>query len=402
MKNRYIIWKINAFLISSLFVGCTEVDFNNSTSTIPTATFDLSWPNDPYSIQSDSLLIITNRIIDTWRTAMLVNASNGNGELLFPIDSNSPDTAENQESTPISNWKEWPLRKGDFDFIATTAKQSTYTFSDVSELENDYKKKLANIKTSYKLFPLSDNRILQEGEYWNDINQYSESAIYFDNTAGPLCTLRNDFVKIEPNQSNNISLEGNYITQRINITFQARIETGINVQSTLAELAGIPITVYPASAGFSKDNTCKVIVRPSITSQVALPTPITIGEGAESATIEANLVTFSTSIDVISWIRNKSSTADSGSGILSIALTCQFTDGTGSTQTKTYQGKINLYNTLAKLNPSEYAGKVDGITLYKNKNALIDISISDMMTMTKQGITTTTTSTTPDKWMVNK
>lgn len=398
MKNKYITWGINVFMIGSLVMACTEVDFKDPTATTPTATFSLSWPNDEYSVQSDSLLIVTSRIIDTWRSAMRVDASNGNGTLLFPVESNSSET----ETTSISNWANWPLKTGDFDFIATTAKESAFTFSDVTELESDYKKKLANIKTSYKLFPINSTRILQEGETWDDINQYAESSIYFDSTAGPLCTLRNDFVHIKSGKSNDISLEGQYITQRINITFQTNIETGITVQSTLAELSGIPVTVYPASAGFAKDNTCKVIVRPSVTNEVALPTPIAIGGDPEATTINANLITFSTSVDVISWMHNKSSIAENGDGILSIALTCQFTDNTGATQTKTYQGKINLYNTLTKLNPTEYAGKADGLTLYKNKNSLVDLSIADKMTITKEGITTTTTSTTPDKWIVNK
>lgn len=411
MRKRDITWGLAALLMGTLAVSCTEVDFSDSSETNPKATFELSWPTEEYTVQSDSLLIVASRIVDTWRSAMIVNSVNGNGEILYPEVAAEETTTTNETeggNTGLTatlsfadNWSAFPLKNGDFDILATTAKESVFSFSNVNELEKDFKTKLTDIKTAYKLFPATSSRILNAGENWDDINQYSESAVYMDNTAGPICTLRNDFIEINPNKTNTIALTGEYVSQRINLTFQARVEEGINIQSTLAELAGIPVAVYPGSAGFLKEQTCKVIVRPEMTSQINSNESITIGEGDTQTSINTNLVTFKTTVDVISWIRNDKNNAVNGAGILSIALNSNYTEG-GSYQNKVYQAKINLYNTLSRSNPTEYAGKAEGKTVYKNKNILVDIDISDIITITKQGAISTSANVQPDKWMVNE
>lgn len=409
MRNKYTTCGIATLFLILSAVACTEVDFETATSTKPNANFNLTWPEDATTSQPDSLLIIASRTINSWRSAMQVETASGNGTLLFPLEAvttTTNDAGEETTSDPnaeIDNWTKWPLRKGNFEFVATTLNNEAFTVSNVNELADDMKTTVDDVFTSYKLYPIDNEKILPAGQTWRDLNEYIESDIYIDPNAGGLFTLQNSNVDINIDDTNQVDLEGRQISQHVALTFQIKVERSISIDNILSELAGIPVSIYPATGGFLTDKTCKVIISPQITERTAITEVANIDNGGTTYTAELDLVTIKAEADVISLIRNTNNRAVTGAGIFTVALTCNFTDGTGAAQSPTYYGVINLYNTLGRQQTTQHIGSKNGVGIYKNTSTTLELEIEEAMTITTLGVVNNNTGSNNqlDTWTIS-
>lgn len=392
MRNKYTTCGIATLFLILSVVACTEVDFETATSTKPKANFDLTWPEDATASQPDSLLIIASRTINSWRSAMKVAKTSGNGSLLFPLEPVTSTTNEAGEetttdpNTEIDNWTKWPLRKGNFEFVATTLNSEAFTVSNLDELADDMKTTVGDVLTSYRLYPIDHAKILPAGQTWRDLNEYIDRDIYIDANAGGLFTLHNSNVDIKLNKTNQVELEGRQISQHVSITFKLKVERNVSISNILSELAGIPVSIFPATGGFLTDKTCKVIITPQITERVAISEIATVDNEGTPYTAELDLVTVQADVDVISLIRNTNNRAVTGAGIFTVALTCNYTDGSGATQNPTYYGVINLYNTLGRQQATQQIGSKNGVGIYKNTSTALELVIDDAMTITTLGV----------------
>ncbi|MBO5921176.1 MAG: hypothetical protein J6Q48_02170 [Bacteroidaceae bacterium] len=361
MKRTNIIHIAITFMLC--IMSCTtEVDIVTGNSFQNLAEVELSYDLSNLSgieqeEMPDSLIVVAYRIINSWKSTYMAPFKDdpNNGRYIF----NKPyDTAEsdgiNRGGESIHAPEEFLLKTGEYRFIAMNniiTNNITYT-----EYSNNHWFKTENLIDSaitnkeimlyYSNYSINNEFVNKYGNAWSDFNPYST---YISNSCSPILFCYSDVHTLDNKAKNYVNLVFEKISQDIEIRFSVRHESVV-LEKIIAEISGIPCGINLLTKKLDLSKTYKTIFELE---------EIHTEKGADSDFTE-----FAGNINVIGLVSNNDKEAESGPGIMQLAIYTHSINERGEKKSKIFHMGINLYNIINK-----YSHIISGY----NEKILLDI-----------------------------
>lgn len=372
-------------------------------------SFSYDWGDytEMYPIEKipDSMYIIATRVVNHYKTAMVVGSNRtediGNsGYFVYnppvykPMDVTPPPTSEPEpEPTPPTETEEddkeqnggsgnedltragddtddsdddlsymdaihpigirrteFPLRTGSYKMVTFNMKPEMFDYTKVVEYMTDptTDKKLQDLYVEYKTYAKGEEAFKKPLPDWQDYNQY---AGYVQTDVTPIFFDTIPSIEVG-NGKMNCKFKPIPITQRIDIYFNIKkdfpkdLATGKDsafaIDRVVCEMAGIPYRIDLSSGHLAIQSTRKMMFETELLTPDGQPLE-SDDEGYEG------IVRVHATIDVPSIVQNSTPTMSTGPGIMQVMIIAHGTDpGDGTRKEKKLQGKINLYKTLER------------------------------------------------------
>lgn len=404
-----------------LFTSCNtdvelcEEDFHPHWAML---AFQFDWENGEVPTNKpDSMMIIANRIINSWRTGFVIEVPSENGatieegdtffgELIVnkpvqednndeeaiepsqPSDEENPATEENEaenrdeeseegegneimegeegkeeeseeleeEETPAPPIpdKALKVKGGDYQFVAISHDYDACGIEKLDSFQKDNSIRAKDLYVKYKTRDKGDKKNESYGRSWIDYNSYGQY------TAPAMKPTYYAFVGKETvlaNDIHTIRLEPHQITQEYTITFQIEKEYGVKIDTIVGILSGIPERFGLTTQHVDVSRTNKMVFIPDANY-----------DGSTTTT----LLECSRTVNAIGLVHSKGPGYTQGPGILQLCIYTSTQNEEGQTKTKTIYAIINLYNKITSRRP--LLAKSNGEYVIQNgKKFLIDI-----------------------------
>lgn len=320
-------------------------------------SYQYNWTNAVHT--PDSMYVIANRVINLWKSSMVVNAHNGTGRYMYNAPTETSDQAaadttakdstvedsmetgnKTVDSASIETFK---VRTGWYKFFTFSMDTTEFIYNNVIKFMTQETPdiKLRDLYVEYKTYAKNDARLHKIIRDWQDYNPYSNfiqpnmNPIYFDTIAS---------CEITKGDSKTIQFTPQTLTQNIDIYFNVKKNIAtvpFVIDSVRAEISGIPHSVNLSNGYVNILSTNKMMFTVDITN--AANNKITDTYSTTSLRCHGN-------IDVLALISNSNSDALTGPGIMQVIIYTHAVDSAykdnGYIVHKKMQGKINLYNSL--------------------------------------------------------
>jgi hypothetical protein len=216
---------------------------------------------------------------------------------------------------------------------------------------------LRDLKITYKLYERSDSDLTVVIPDWTDYNVYNGTKCYMQPHLHTLCYDTIPTRTLRPNAHNKFTFCPHTLTQHIDISFDIKknLENtmGFTVDSVFAELSGIPTSINLSSGYLDIAHTGKTMFRLDYTPDQKMNKKVACHAG----------------IDVPTVIQNTNDSIYYGPGIMQVVIFTRTTylnpyTNQPETAKKSFQGSINLYNSLEKAKLVKYTD--DGMHVLRN------------------------------------
>jgi len=404
MKHLHLLFAaILGCLMMQTLNSCTEIEVCEE-GEHPHRTgvnFRYNWRNYGGKCPVDSMYIVSYRVVNLWKSAMYISGSTGKGYYLYNphmiavkrpssgsggsgqsgetpehSGSSSEELArlitdfDGSETTSVTRSDEYDyvsamdhlldtfrLPKGDYKFVTFSYNPGEFDYSSVEKYLADATVPLHDLKIKYRLFERSDSALEVVIPGWTDYNVYNGTKCYMQPHLHTLCYDTLPTRTLKPNAHNRLTFAPRPLTQHIDVYFDIKKNLeknlGFTVDSVFAELSGIPTTIELASSYLDITHTAKTMFKMEYTKDQPMNTKVACHTG----------------IDVPTVIQNSSDSLYFGPGIMQVVIFTRTTylnpyTNQPETAKKSFQGCINLYNTLEKANLIKYTN--DGKHVLRN------------------------------------
>lgn len=379
-------------IAAQAFAACsTEVELceENLHPHYASVKYDYDWQSNTQ--KPDSMYVIAYRVINYWKSAVVVDTETKFGHYLFnapplieedggeePLPDDTPaedgdgtlpddtpaedggqtDTEQDEEPKEENNSIDvFRIKEGTYKFITFNMDTTELKYDDVIRYmtsdANDLK--LQDLYVEYKNYSKESKELNYILKGWDDYNPYANyiqpnmRPVYFDTI--PARTIVGKDVKT-------LTFKPNPLTQNIDIYFDIKKDisnTKFIIDSVVAEVSGVP----------SKINLSNGYIDITKTYKMMFHTKLTDSNGNLIEDTETNkAVSCYANINVASIVQSISETVRTGPGIMQVVIYTHAKDG-NETYYKVIQGKINLFNTLENADLIEYT--LDGFHAKRKK-----------------------------------
>lgn len=265
---------------------------------------------------------------------------------------------------------EYPIRTGAYKFVTFNMDTTKFQYRNVVDYMMDptSEKKLQQVYVEYKTYNKGDKGLNYDGmDDWQDYNPYQNyiqpnvTPIFIDTIAAMDITKEKVVLVYHPEP----------MTQNIDIYFNIKKNKGkypFVIDDVRAEISGIPTRIYFANGNMDIRETAKMMFRTKL-CDVATGEPIN-GTGKDDA--ESRVVRCHGNIDVTSVVAGSDSNISTGPGILQVIIYAHAETGEANPPRKKIQGKINLYKTLQNSKLFSYT-KDGNFAIRNSTKGVIDV-----------------------------
>lgn len=394
----------------SLF-SCVKVDLCQDTEHRHAGNVKIvyHWPEDVGSNRPDSMLALVNRIVNTRRVGYVTGAeSSVGGYYRFG------EEYSNDEAIANGGGDKYPLMVGAGEYqifafnndVADSTGVPIYYFDNLSEYSDGQHVGTVGIRDlaiSYVGRERTDPSLYLYGKDWVDFNDYDTKYIAAD--VKPIYRAINKHneltqeytVNVEAQENVVVDLYPQKITQDITFAFPIYAESGVEVDSVIAEISGIPYKMMLYTGVLNMDSTYKMLFRMDFDKDNLQPVVLDVVE--KNDTVDKTFMQYDclSTISVMGLIANTDTTDHIGPGILQLCMYAHTLNDAGEKKEKTQYAKIRLYNTInaANLlirddhgrivqNPGTYPElpltdtlRIDGSRLMLTRNLMLQTSDDD-------------------------
>ena len=296
--------------------------------------YSFNWDKEN-TFTPDSMTVLSNRVVNMWKSGMSVNSLNGGGTYIFnpPLDYRpGTSSSENRTLEPVT-WKTalYKVPVGEYKFIAFNMEAEELDYSHVTEYFSNPEMPTSELNITYRTYRQGDSGLHFIIPSWTDYNSYahyiqpSTHALYYDTLSTR---------ELSSGQIYEIKFSPKELTQQVNINFNIKKVTSkqkFTVDSVFGEISGLPLSVNLATGALHIERTGKMMFPAA-----------KIKDTETSSTVACHA-----EIHVPGIVRSRMDNVYFGPGIMQVMIYCSaYSADTGKREAKKFQGKINLYNTL--------------------------------------------------------
>ena len=378
--NYYIIGILTALCISFCW-SCAEVDLCEVEEHPhrATLTFHFDWEEDSED-KPEQMLIIANRIINTWRAGFVVELPDGDGmvtegETVFgklitmvdeeknevppsedetgedlhniyeqPIEEDSDENGvgeteseditdespADEEDETSSEMRRMTVKGGEYQFLAINHNYEESEIERLEEFRSDIGITARELYVKYKTNPKDSVDVGSRA--WIDYNAY---GFFIQSAMKPTYYAFVPKKQILSGVESDVFLSPRPITQEYTIRFRIEKEIGVKIDTIIGVLSGIPERFELTTQFVDVSHTHKMVFFP---------------EADYDENEDKTLLECEGRVNAIGLLRANNSGYNQGPGILQL---CVYTTGVrdGVSVKKTIYAIINLYNTIGKARP---------------------------------------------------
>lgn len=354
--NYYIIGILTALCISFCW-SCAEVDLCEVEEHPHRATlaFHFDWEEDAED-KPEQMLIIANRIINTWRAGFVVELPDGDGtvtegetvfgKLITMVDEekneipsfedeageneNEEDSPADEEDETSSEMRRMTVKGGEYQFLAINHNYEESEIERLEEFRSDIGITARELYVKYKTNPKDSVDVGSRA--WIDYNAY---GFFIQSAMKPTYYAFVSKKQILSGAESDVSLSPRPITQEYTIRFRIEKEIGVKIDTIIGILSGIPERFELTTQFVDVSHTHKMVFFP---------------EADYDENEDKTLLECEGRVNAIGLLRANNSGYNQGPGILQL---CVYTTGVrdGVSVKKTIYAIINLYNTIGKARP---------------------------------------------------
>lgn len=356
--NYYIIGISMALCILFCW-SCAEVDLCEVEEHPHRATlaFHFDWEEDSED-KPEQMLIIANRIINTWRAGFVVELPDGDGtvtegetvfgKLLTMVDEeknemlpsedesgeseygNEEDSLADEEDETSFQMKRMTVKGGEYQFLAINHNYEECEIERLEEFRSDIGVTAQELYVKYKTNPKDSVDVGSRA--WIDYNAY---GFFIQSAMKPTYYAFVPKKQILSGMEDEVSLSPRPITQEYTIRFRIEKEIGVKIDTIIGVLSGIPERFELTTQFVDVSHTHKMVFFP---------------QADYAGNEDETLLECEGRVNAIGLLRANNSGYNQGPGILQL---CVYTTGVrdGVSVKKTIYAIINLYNTIGKARP---------------------------------------------------
>ena len=342
-------------VILLLIPSCTEVDVctDEQHPHFSTVSYTFDW-NDYVGQQPDSLYIIAYRVINMWKTSMIVDCQTQTG--IYHYNAPSVQLADSSELLSF------PIPEGEYRFMAFNQSSLELDYELIEQFSKSDDMSLSDFQMSYRTYRRSDTLLTKPISEWTDYNAYS---YFMQPSTNAICLDTIATTEMKSNIHRTINFRLHPVTQQIDIYFDVNKITKENkftVDSVYGEISGIPFTIDLFNGYIDIRRTCKMMFKCELQNSNG----VSLNKDTDTNT---RLRCHGT-IAVPTIVQSNTSNVYTGPGIMQVIICCSTENpdypilSTKERRVKKFQGIINLYNTLEKAKLYKYSN--DGQHVMKN------------------------------------
>ena len=296
--------------------------------------FQFAWAEEYERNQPDSMLVVADRPINTYRYAFRTTSKAGNnkGCLLFPIEEKTQDSVSHDNSTTLVGAATFKndiirMRSGDYQLVTFNGNSEVFHFMGLDDFQKNNYIGIKDLSLSYKSYPRTDSALIDYAS-WTDYNPYADFVM---SNAVPIYYHYIDKLKI-PASGEVVTqiFAPKPVTQKINIKFKIAKEKGVSVDSMVAEISGISSAIQLSTRFLTIDKTYKMLFKPT-----------TVTNNKDMLMLDCNGL-----INVTGIVPSSRKELTTGPGIMQLAVYTHAYDEKNKKVNKIIQVNINLYKTL--------------------------------------------------------
>lgn len=348
-------------VILLLTPSCTEVDVctDEQHPHFSTVSYTFNWDNF-VGQQPDSLYVIAYRVINMWKTSMIVDRQTQTGIYHY----NAP-TAQLADYSGLSSF---PIPGGEYRFMAFNQSNLELNYDIIEQFSESDDMALSDLQVSYRTYRRNDTLLTKPISEWTDYNAYS---YFMQPSTNAICLDTISTTEMKPNVHRTINFQLHPITQQIDIYFDINKitkNTKFTVDSVFGEISGIPFTIDLFNGYIDIRRTCKMMFRCELQNTSGVPLE-------KDTDPNTNLRCHGT-IAVPTIVQSDNSNVYTGPGIMQVVICCSTANpdypilSTKERREKKFQGIINLYNTLEKAKLYKYSDDGQHVTRNAAKKEL--------------------------------
>lgn len=295
--------------------------------------FQYIW-NDTVT-RPDSMYILAERIINSWKCGLKVSSINGTGHFFTgQLPSDSSSITDNG----------FLIRRGTYKILTFNKDTTVFNYSNLDSASNSLEKQwnFQNFTLNYRAYNADDNTIKKILNNWSDNNAYSDFILP---TATPMVYDSLELFKIETGNNNIARFNPIPITQNITLSFNIHklFSTKLDgisfkVDSIKSEISGIPAKINLYTGLMDIRKTYKMVSGMKIKN---------IADSTEKDSYTNDSLNCNINYDVTGIAWGNTDDIASGPGIMQVIIYTTISNN-GILLHKKIQGKINLYHTLQK------------------------------------------------------
>ena len=355
--------------VMSLF-SCVKVDLCTESSHTHTGNIKIiyHWPEDISDEQRpDSMLALVNRIINTRRIGYVTDSEDSEGgryrfgKVYDEVEDASSPTAGQPLIVGAGDYQIFAFNNdvADIDKGGTGMSDVVdYYFDNLIEYGDGEHLSTVGVRDlgiSYVGRSVDDPRLYLYGKDWVDLNNYSK---YIATDIKPIYRAANEHneatqeytFSVEDKGEVEVHLYPQKITQDITFSFPIYAGEGVEVDSILAEISGIPHKMMVYTGTLVVDTTYKMLFKMELDAEDPEEVTLKMVEGGDSVDYTFTKYECLHTISVMGLIANSSPENKTGPGILQICIYSHTLGDDGEVLSKTQYAKINLCNTINKAN----------------------------------------------------
>jgi hypothetical protein len=331
MKRSGILFFLSAILLVLVACQSSEVELCHQSEHPHRSTvqFQYTWKNVLPTFIPKQMLVLCYRVINMQKTGLSLDAINGTGYFVEPSPTGLPTF--DPVSAKMSSFR---IPQGTYKFITFNMENGELLHTSIREFFETPDMDKSEMLVRYKTYRKEDPTLTFRIPSWTDYNyysyylQYTTAGVFFD-------TIRSQV--LYTNKSYKLQFTPRELTQQIDIYFNVTKDISaqqFTVDSVFTEISGIPGAFNIANGRLNVEKTYKMMC-PS---------------DKITDTDNSTAVVCHTQLHAPGIVPNKSESSYMGPGIMQVMIFCSVSNPVpgGERITKKFQGKINLFNTLAK------------------------------------------------------
>ncbi len=323
--------------------ACTEVEIctEDTHPHFAHVNYNFNW-SEFIGKQPDSILVIAYRVVNMWKSTMVVDRNTLTGHYL----QNPP----NEHLDTLTNISKFKLPGGNYKFIAFNESKKEFIYTKIEQFPIDPEMSINELEISYKTYTQKDIQLNKSLPNWVDYNPYSR---FIAPNVGPIFYDTIPTRMIRANENSSLDFKMRPITQTIDVYFDVNKividEAGgvhkFTIDEIYGEMSGIPFIINISSGYIDIKRTCKVMFKCNMIN----------ADGTAFTDNDDNMkqLHLKGTLSVPTIVQNQSPSIITGPGIMQVIIHCSTDnpnyDPISSPEKrlpKTFQGIINLYNSL--------------------------------------------------------
>ena len=323
--------------------------------------FDYNWShaNEDSMVIPDSMFVLGERIVSSWKGAVKVGTEEQTGKWLR---SSTPRTSEQLES---QNLRCFDMPAGTYKFITFNLDTTCFNKQTVQECIDDETDscKVSGLMLQYKGYKKDSPEIVEAQKEWTDYNAYADFILKKKETV-LYDTI--EIVELPKAQTFGCMFSPRPLLQNIDIFFDIQKEMSekrFMVDSVKAEISGIPASFNLYNGHLDITRTHKMLMKMDIDKGQGVVSDA--GDSMDNTSLRCH-----SNINVSGVIYGPNERATTGPGILQVLVYVTSEDDENTH--RKIQGKINLYHTIKDSGLIDYNTGED-YALQAKRTGVLDI-----------------------------